>query len=101
MYQVPEDVIPRPSSDFVDSCELDLDVQEDPFSFSVSRKSSGGVLFDTAGTALVFESEYLRLRTSLPTDPNLYGKYIQRKLVRYTCTIVPKYDSIKANQYTL
>jgi hypothetical protein len=30
-------------------------------------------LFDTTGQQLVFESQYLRLRTSLPESPNLYG----------------------------
>ena len=48
-------------------------LEEDPFSFGVLRTSTGEVLFDTSGSALVFESEYLRLRTSLPSDPNLYG----------------------------
>lgn len=85
VYQVPEDVIPRPSSNSVDDCDLDFNLQEDSFSFSVSRKSTGEVLFDTTGTSLVFESEYLRLRTSLPTNPNLYGKYIQLLLVNCAC----------------
>lgn len=31
------------------------------------------MLFDTAGTPIVFESQYLRLRTNLPQNPNLYG----------------------------
>ena len=73
VYQVPEDVVPRPSSDFVDDSDLNFDLVESPFSFTVSRKSTGEVLFDTTGTSLVFESEYLRLRTSPPPDPNLYG----------------------------
>ena len=30
-------------------------------------------MFDTTGAELVFESQYLRLRTRLPNDPNLYG----------------------------
>ena len=30
-------------------------------------------MFDTSAVSMVFESEYLRLRTSLPSDPNLYG----------------------------
>jgi alpha-glucosidase len=73
VYQVPEDVGPRPSSDFVDDCDIEFNMEERQFSFSVSRKSTGEVLFDTSGTSLIFESEYLRLRTSLPMDPNLYG----------------------------
>lgn len=31
------------------------------------------MLFDTSGTSLVFEKQYLRLKTWLPEDPNLYG----------------------------
>jgi alpha-glucosidase len=67
-------VFPRPSNNFVGSgSDLTFDFNEDPFSFSVSRASTGEVLFDTTGTALVFESQYVRLRTSLPQDANLYG----------------------------
>lgn len=46
---------------------------EDPFAFSVVRTENEEVIFDTAGTPLVFESQYVRLRTSLPDNPNLYG----------------------------
>jgi len=31
------------------------------------------VLFDTSAASLVFESQYVRLRTSLPESPSLYG----------------------------
>lgn len=46
---------------------------EEPFAFTVSRSESGEVLFDTSASSLVFESQYLRLRTKLPEDPYLYG----------------------------
>jgi alpha-glucosidase len=46
---------------------------ERPFSFSISRKSTGEKLFDTTGNVLVFEEQYIRLATSLPRDPYLYG----------------------------
>lgn len=36
-------------------------------------RSDGEALFNTSGSPLVFESQYLNLRTSLPTNPNLYG----------------------------
>ena len=52
---------------------LEFQMIENPFSFSVVRADSKKVIFDTAGTALIFESQYLRLRTSLPNNPNLYG----------------------------
>lgn len=45
-----------------------------PFSFSIRRAGRHGeVLFDTSAASLVFESQYLRLRTSLPDDPYLFG----------------------------
>jgi len=52
---------------------LQFKYKEEPFSFSVTRSGSGGVLFDTSTASLVFESQYLRLRTRLPNQPNLYG----------------------------
>jgi alpha-glucosidase len=52
---------------------LDVSIKQNPFSFKVSRKSTGEVLFDTSGHALIFESQYLGLRTSLPDSPNIYG----------------------------
>jgi alpha-glucosidase len=73
-YQVPESVFPRPDSTSPSSSSnLAFDLVEEPFSFRISRKDTDEVLFDTSGTALVFESQYLRLRTSLPDDPYLYG----------------------------
>lgn len=53
--------------------DLEFALQENPFSFSVRRTSNNQILFNTTGQALVFESQYLRLRTSLPKDPNIYG----------------------------
>ncbi|KAF2161915.1 glycoside hydrolase family 31 protein [Zasmidium cellare ATCC 36951] len=76
VYQVPDDIFPRPG--FGQWCshgdsKLKFDFNADPFSFSVSRKDSGEVLFDTSGSKLVFESQYLYLKTKLPEDPHLYG----------------------------
>ncbi|KAL2387339.1 hypothetical protein RJZ90_000078 [Blastomyces dermatitidis] len=74
VYQVPESVFPRPQPERGDHKSLlKFSYVETPFSFSVSRRDNGEVLFDTAGSNLVFQSQYLNLRTSLPTDPNLYG----------------------------
>jgi alpha-glucosidase len=44
-----------------------------PFSFAVQRTDSQETLFNTSGTSLIFESQYLRMRTSLPEDPYIYG----------------------------
>ncbi|KAJ5925887.1 Glycoside hydrolase family 31 [Penicillium verhagenii] len=73
VYQVPETVLPRPSSQGThrDNSALRFDYQPEPFSFRVLRGDQ--VLFDTTDTNIVFETQYLNLRTWLPDDPNLYG----------------------------
>lgn len=73
VYQVPESVVPRPATGDVDDGDFVFSLMESPFSFAVVRKSNGEVLFNTSGSQLVFESQYLRLRTSLPDSPHLYG----------------------------
>ena len=75
VYQVPESVFPRPDSDgaSADDNALKFDIVEEPFSFTISRKDNDEVLFDTSAASLIFESQYLRLRTRLPEDPSLYG----------------------------
>jgi len=76
VYQVPESVLPRPEpgngTGSLNSA-LQFKYKEDPFSFSVVRKHTNEVLFDTSISNLVFQSQYLNLRTSLPNNPNLYG----------------------------
>lgn len=75
VYQVPDSVFERPSNGETDGSSNDLEFryEEDPFSFSVVRRESGEVLFDTSAAPIVFEDQYLRLRTSLPENPSLYG----------------------------
>ncbi|KAI1402580.1 glycoside hydrolase family 31 protein [Hypoxylon fuscum] len=75
VYQVPESVFPRPEAPGSDEAQsaLKFDYTESPFSFTVARSDSGEVLFDTSAASLVFESQYLRLRTKLPESPSLYG----------------------------
>lgn len=74
VYQVPDFVLPRPEGHISgDSSLLDVSVEEEPFSFTVTRKSNKEVLFTTKGSNIVFETQYWRLRTSLPDDPSLYG----------------------------
>lgn len=74
VYQIPESAFPRPggSSPAADST-IRFEYTENPFSFSILRADTDEVLFDTSAASLVFESQYLRLRTSLPEDPYLYG----------------------------
>lgn len=75
VYQVQEDVLPRPANDKVASsgAAIRFDIIAKPFSFKITRTSNSEVIFDTAGTPLIFEKQYVRLRTNLPKDPNLYG----------------------------
>ncbi|KAI3341136.1 glycosyl hydrolases family 31-domain-containing protein [Ustulina deusta] len=75
VYQIQESVLPRPSSRGVlaSDAAIQFKLTENPFSFSISRTSSDEILFNTNGTNLVLESQYVYLRTSLPRDPNLYG----------------------------
>lgn len=73
VYQVPESVLPRVDSGDGNqkSSALKFDYVEEPFSFTVTRGDE--VLFDTSASNLVFQSQYLNLRTWLPNDPYLYG----------------------------
>jgi alpha-glucosidase len=74
VYQIPESVIPRPNGSIpVAQSSLEVFVVENPFSFAVQRKDNRETIFNTSGSDLVFESQYLRLRTSLPSSPVLYG----------------------------
>lgn len=75
VYQVPASVFPRPSSggSSADSSALQFSYIANPFSFAVQRRGGGETIFNTSGSPLIFESQYLGLRTSLPANPNLYG----------------------------
>lgn len=77
-FLVPEDILPRPSVDpDADPANSDLafdfSKENSPFAFRVLRTSTGEVLFDTTDTGIVFERQFLRLKTWLPRNPNLYG----------------------------
>ncbi|KIW08097.1 uncharacterized protein PV09_01035 [Verruconis gallopava] len=75
-YQVPESVFPRPStagSVPANQSQLEFTLHEDPFSFTVKRRGTGDVLFDSSAAPLIFSDQYVRLRTYLPDKPNLYG----------------------------
>ena len=76
VYQVPSDVLPRPKSStscLASDAAIEFVIRPNPFSFAVVRKGSQETIFSTTGSALIFESQYLRLRTSLPQNPNIYG----------------------------
>ncbi|KAI9669062.1 MAG: hypothetical protein M1831_000654 [Alyxoria varia] len=77
VYQVPEELIPikhlNANSILSRNSKLAFWMIADPFSFTITRHDSGMTLFNTSGSSLVFESQYLQLRTQLPVDPFLYG----------------------------
>ncbi|KAI9051774.1 hypothetical protein LZ554_004041 [Drepanopeziza brunnea f. sp. 'monogermtubi'] len=75
-YQVPTSVFPTPNANASVSpaaATLEFSYETSPFSFKVRRRSNGEILFDTGAATMIFEDQYLRLRTALPDDPNLYG----------------------------
>ncbi|KAI9433845.1 glycoside hydrolase family 31 protein [Lactarius indigo] len=75
-YEVPESVLPRPSADphvRLEATQLKFNYTASPFSFKISRGTTGEVLFTTASFPLIFEPQYLRLKTLLPVAANIYG----------------------------
>ncbi|KAF9528284.1 alpha-glucosidase [Crepidotus variabilis] len=74
-YEVPESVFPRPENENANSKDANIafNYTTSPFSFSIYRKSTKEVLFSTASHAIIFEPQYLRVKTNLPANPNIYG----------------------------
>ncbi|PCH38495.1 glycoside hydrolase family 31 protein [Wolfiporia cocos MD-104 SS10] len=75
-YEVPESVLPRPAanaSTTPETAAIQFNYTASPFAFSIFRASTSEILFSTASYPLVFEPQYLRLKTSLPLDANIYG----------------------------
>ncbi|KAH9477307.1 putative alpha/beta-glucosidase agdC [Psilocybe cubensis] len=75
-YEVPASVFPRPDarrSVPPQAANIRFNYTTSPFSFSVYRANTREVLFSTAGNPLIFEPQYLRVKTNLPQNPNIYG----------------------------
>ncbi|KAG6818327.1 hypothetical protein H0H93_005954, partial [Arthromyces matolae] len=75
-YEVPETVFPRPNSNpstSPKSSAIQFNYTTSPFAFSIFRTSTQEVLFSTASHPLIFEPQYLRVKTNLPNDANIYG----------------------------
>lgn len=95
-WEVPYDLLPREAvpafkqtvggssnnahkTEYGGGGELIFSYTADPFSFSVRRKSTGDVLFDTTSedsdpySDLVFKDQYIEISTKLPKDASLYG----------------------------
>ncbi|PBP23596.1 glycoside hydrolase family 31 protein [Diplocarpon rosae] len=78
-FVLPGVLIDKPTLDpDAASATLDNDLNfvwsnEPSFSFAVLRRSTGDVLFDTTGTKLIFENQFIEFSSSLPENYNLYG----------------------------
>ncbi|KAG6899905.1 hypothetical protein C0993_005484 [Termitomyces sp. T159_Od127] len=75
-FEVPETVLPRPSTDpdvSPESAAIQFNYTTSPFSFSIYRTASHEVLFSTTSHPLIFEPQFLRVKTNLPLDTNIYG----------------------------
>lgn len=74
-YLIPSGLVARPQ---VENRNASSDLQfswtnKPSFAFTVTRKSTGDVLFSTEGKKLVFENQFLEISSSLPENYNLYG----------------------------
>jgi alpha-glucosidase len=78
-FLLSERLLPKPAADQdahlkIQETDLIFDWSNEPtFSFKVSRKSTGDVLFNTVGNVLVFENQFIEFVTSLPRNYHLYG----------------------------
>jgi alpha-glucosidase len=66
-------VVPRPAGKQTKTHEIGFNYTVEPFSFSIFRTQSSEVLFSTAGHPIIFEPQYIRVKTNLPPNPNIYG----------------------------
>ncbi|KAF2230688.1 glycoside hydrolase family 31 protein [Viridothelium virens] len=78
-YILPNDLVQEPTLDAdanytSQASDLQFSWSNDPtFGFSVIRKSTGDVLFDTTGNRLIFENQFIEFSSGLPEEYNLYG----------------------------
>ena len=69
----PYAVIPPITVGNMSSANLQFNYTAMPFEFWVTRLSDSQVIFDTRGTKLVFETQFLEIITQTPQDANIYG----------------------------
>ncbi|KAL4891029.1 glycosyl hydrolases family 31-domain-containing protein [Aspergillus ambiguus] len=88
-YILPEDVVPRPETSgdaSADHSDLSFSWSNEPsFNFKVTRRATGDDLFNTEGSTLVYENQFIEFVSSLPQDYNLYGlgeRMAQLRLLR-------------------
>ncbi|KAI3500085.1 hypothetical protein L1887_35901 [Cichorium endivia] len=73
--QIPTELIlSDPTSDLILTLHNTTTGTTTQFGFTVARRSTGDILFDTSGTVLVFKDQYLELTSSLPPNrSSIYG----------------------------
>ncbi|KAI1147086.1 glycoside hydrolase family 31 protein [Nemania diffusa] len=75
-FILPDILVPKPKAEGDTRPQGDLDFSwsnEPTFSFTVTRKSTGDVLFTTENTQIVYEDQFIEFGSSLPENYNLYG----------------------------
>lgn len=74
-YLLSEEIVPEPEQE-QDGQTTDLQfswTNEPTFAFTVLRKSTGDVLFDTTGSVLVYENQFIEVVSQMPEEYNMYG----------------------------
>lgn len=69
-------MLPRPKADSTvrpEHAAIRFTHSASPFSFSIVRVSNNETLFTTGKHPIIFEPQYLRLKTDLPDQANIYG----------------------------
>lgn len=77
-FAISENLVRKPTIDPdappPEASDLEFSWSNDPtFSFTVTRRSNGDVLFSTMGRKLVFEDQFIEFGSDLPEDYNVYG----------------------------
>jgi alpha-glucosidase len=72
------ELVPLPQDGYPEANTQEIDLQfswtnEPSFGFTVVRKSTGDVLFDTTGSILVYENQFIEFVSQMPQDYNMYG----------------------------
>ncbi|PIK58623.1 putative sucrase-isomaltase, intestinal-like [Apostichopus japonicus] len=72
-FEVPF-TVPDPPTSPPPSRLYNIDITTSPlFSFAITRKSTGNIVFDTSIGGLVIEDQFLQIATKLPNNTSLYG----------------------------
>ncbi|KAK9241386.1 glycosyl hydrolases family 31-domain-containing protein [Lipomyces kononenkoae] len=75
VYVLPDSLVTKPGVETLTLVDSDLvfTYTISPFSFTIIRKSTGEILFSTAGNPLVYENQFIQFNTSLPKGHFITG----------------------------